>query len=123
MVSCKVKDVLPGNRHQYGDPKKMTYRDRTDMGGVRETFLTTHWSLIDGVKGHTMQDESFDQDSSVEISMDETVYIGLAITSSSSTRSAQARLSNVDITGSVTPDGLFTMLDDISLLILSDPKD
>lgn len=101
----------------------MTYRDRTDMGGVRETFLTTHWSLIDGVKGHTMQDESFDQDSSVEISMDETVYIGLAITSSSSTRSAQARLSNVDITGSVTPDGLFTMLDDISLLILSDPKD
>lgn len=28
----------------------MVYRDRTDMGGVRETFLTTHWSMIQGVK-------------------------------------------------------------------------
>lgn len=28
----------------------MTYRDRTDMGGAGETFLTTHWSLIEGVK-------------------------------------------------------------------------
>ena len=31
----------------------MVYGDRTDMGGLRETFLTTHWSLIDGVKEHT----------------------------------------------------------------------
>jgi DNA-directed RNA polymerase specialized sigma24 family protein len=58
MVSCMAKDVLSGNRHQYGDPKKMTYRDRTDMGGVRETFLTTHWSLIDGVKEHTDKDRA-----------------------------------------------------------------
>ena len=28
----------------------MVYRDQTDMGGVRETFLTTHWSMIQGVK-------------------------------------------------------------------------
>lgn len=58
MVSYTAKDVLPGNRHPYGDPKKMTYRDRTDMGGVRETFLTTHWSLIDGVKEHTDKDQA-----------------------------------------------------------------
>ena len=25
-------------------------RDWTDMGGLRETFLTTHWSLVDEVK-------------------------------------------------------------------------
>ena len=28
----------------------MVYRDRTDIGGERETFLTTHWSMIQGVK-------------------------------------------------------------------------
>lgn len=28
----------------------MAYRDRTEMGGARETFLTTHWSLIEGTK-------------------------------------------------------------------------
>jgi DNA-directed RNA polymerase specialized sigma24 family protein len=26
----------------------MQHRDQTDMGGAREGFLTTHWSLIDG---------------------------------------------------------------------------
>jgi DNA-directed RNA polymerase specialized sigma24 family protein len=36
----------------------MTYRDRTDMGGEMEAFLTTHWSLIDGVKGHTDKDKA-----------------------------------------------------------------
>jgi RNA polymerase sigma-70 factor (ECF subfamily) len=31
----------------------MQYDDRTDMGGIHETFLTTHWSLIDGIQaGH-----------------------------------------------------------------------
>ena len=28
----------------------MDYRDRTDIGGVRESFMTTHWSLIEDVK-------------------------------------------------------------------------
>jgi hypothetical protein len=28
----------------------MAQRDWTEMGGVRETFLTTHWSLVDEVK-------------------------------------------------------------------------
>ena len=36
----------------------MTYRDRTDMGGEREAFLTTHWSLIEGVKGHVDKDRA-----------------------------------------------------------------
>lgn len=30
--------------------------DRTDMGGVRDAFLTTHWSLIEGVKKHQDRD-------------------------------------------------------------------
>lgn len=36
----------------------MAYRDRTDMGGARETFLTTHWSLIEGVKGDEDRDRA-----------------------------------------------------------------
>jgi len=45
-----VESVLSGNWHPYGDPRNMAYHDLTDMGGGRETFLTTHWSLIEGVK-------------------------------------------------------------------------
>jgi DNA-directed RNA polymerase specialized sigma24 family protein len=36
----------------------MAYRDRTDMGGERETFLTTHWSLIEDVKEHEDKDRA-----------------------------------------------------------------
>lgn len=36
----------------------MAYRDRTDMGGMRETFLTTHWSLIEDVKEHEDKDRA-----------------------------------------------------------------
>lgn len=28
----------------------MAHRDQTDMGGTAETFLTTHWSLIEGIQ-------------------------------------------------------------------------
>jgi len=34
----------------------MKYHDRTDMGGAGETFLTTHWSLVEGVKKHVDKD-------------------------------------------------------------------
>ena len=34
----------------------MGRHDQTDMGGVREAFLTTHWSLIEGVKKHQDKD-------------------------------------------------------------------
>jgi DNA-directed RNA polymerase specialized sigma24 family protein len=36
----------------------MAYRDRTDIGGVREAFLTTHWSLIEDVKNHEDKDRA-----------------------------------------------------------------
>jgi hypothetical protein len=28
----------------------MVLHDPTDMGGTAETFLTTHWSLIEGIQ-------------------------------------------------------------------------
>jgi len=36
----------------------MAKRDQTDMGGMRETFLTTHWSLIDNVKQQEDKDRA-----------------------------------------------------------------
>jgi RNA polymerase sigma-70 factor (ECF subfamily) len=36
----------------------MTSRDQTSMGGEREAFLTTHWSLIDEVKKHQDKDRA-----------------------------------------------------------------
>ena len=34
----------------------MERRDQTNIGGAREAFLTTHWSLIEGVKRHQDRD-------------------------------------------------------------------
>jgi RNA polymerase sigma-70 factor (ECF subfamily) len=36
----------------------MKHKDLTDMGGVRESFLTTHWSLIEGIKKHQDKDQA-----------------------------------------------------------------
>ena len=36
----------------------MSNRDQTSMGGERETFLTTHWSIIEDVKKHQDKDRA-----------------------------------------------------------------
>ncbi len=36
----------------------MAYGDRTDIGGERETFLTTHWSMIKGIKEQEDKDRA-----------------------------------------------------------------
>ena len=36
----------------------MSNHERTSMGGERETFLTTHWSLIEGIKKHQDKDRA-----------------------------------------------------------------
>ena len=36
----------------------MREHDQTSMGGERETFLTTHWSLIEDVKKHEDKDRA-----------------------------------------------------------------
>ncbi|UCE49972.1 MAG: tetratricopeptide repeat protein [Phycisphaerales bacterium] len=80
-------------------------------------FTTQHSS--DGVNWHTVQNESSDLASSIEIPLDDTVHIGLAITPGSPTRSTQAHISHVNVTGSVTPDGPFIKSNDIHLLGMS----
>ena len=36
----------------------MRHKDQTDIGGARESFLTTHWSLIEGIKQHQDKDQA-----------------------------------------------------------------
>ena len=36
----------------------MRYDDRTDMGGTQEAFLSTHWSLIDGIRADQDRDRT-----------------------------------------------------------------
>ena len=36
----------------------MVSHDRTDMGGARETFLTTHWSMIEGIQERQDKDRA-----------------------------------------------------------------
>jgi len=47
-----------GSRRVDLETGEMAYHDRTDIGGARETFLTTHWSLIEGVKEHQDKDRA-----------------------------------------------------------------
>lgn len=32
------------------------YNDQTDMGGLREAFLTTHWSLVEHIQSEEDKD-------------------------------------------------------------------
>jgi len=36
----------------------MAYRDWTDMGGIRDKFLSTHWSLVEGVKQQSDREQA-----------------------------------------------------------------
>ena len=36
----------------------MRYSDKTDMGGMRDAFLTTHWSLIENIHGQEDKNKS-----------------------------------------------------------------
>ena len=42
----------------FGVIRPMDYDDRTDIGGAGETFLTTHWSLIEHVQRHEDRDRA-----------------------------------------------------------------
>ncbi|MBN2130841.1 MAG: tetratricopeptide repeat protein [Sedimentisphaerales bacterium] len=52
---------------------------------------------------------------SVEIPMDETLYIGLTVSSHNTARKAEAVISHVTVTGSLTPSGPFSASQDIRL--------
>ena len=83
---------------------------------TREASQFTAQHSSDGVNWQTVQDKSSEQASSIEISMDERVHMGLAITSGSPARRAQAHMASVIVTGLVNPGGQFAQVNDIGCL-------
>jgi hypothetical protein len=82
-------------------------------------FTAQHSS--DGVQWDAVVDpQDPNRPTSIEISMNGTVHIGLAVSSHNTWRTAEARISNVTVAGSVTPSGLFTLSQDISFQTLPD---
>jgi hypothetical protein len=115
------------------------WRDR-EMGRTRGTItdrnsiMLPHWVRLtrksnqftaqhssDGVQWDAVVDpQDPNRPTSIEISMNGTVHIGLAVSSHNTWRTAEARISNVTVAGSVTPSGLFTLSQDISFQTLPD---
>lgn len=75
----------------------------------------TAWHSNDGVNWLAVQDENSNYLSLVEIPMNQTAHIGLAITSNNLSRSTEAKMSNITVTGNVSPNNPFTVSEDISL--------
>jgi hypothetical protein len=73
----------------------------------------------DGINWRAVQDENSDYGSTVEIPMDNTVHIGMAITSNNPSRSTEAKMSNITVTGNVIPNGPFTASEDIGLNLVT----
>jgi tetratricopeptide (TPR) repeat protein/dipeptidyl aminopeptidase/acylaminoacyl peptidase len=101
------------------DANSMTLPHWVRLTRKGNQFTTQHSN--DGVQWEAIVDpQDPNKPSSVEVSMNETVYIGLAVTSHNTTRAAEARISNVKITGSALPDGPFIHSEDIAFEIPHD---
>jgi RNA polymerase sigma-70 factor (ECF subfamily) len=50
--------VIQSEQSDFLSQEAMEREDQTDMGGVRESFLTTHWSLIEDIKEHQDKDQA-----------------------------------------------------------------
>jgi serine/threonine protein kinase len=82
-------------------------------------FIAEH--SPDGIQWQNILPKSdVNQTPSLEIPMGETVYIGLAVISHDPTRIAEARISNVTVTGSVSPGGPFSISQDINFQTFPD---
>jgi hypothetical protein len=88
---------------------------------IREGNRFTAQHSSDGVNWLAVVDpQDPNRPTSIEIPMNGTVYIGLAVSSHNTTRAAEARISNVTVTGFMSPSAPFTISQDISFRILPD---
>ena len=76
-------------------------------------FISQHSS--DGINWYAVQNDISEQTSSIKIPMDKTVHIGLSVMSNNSSCSTEAKMSNITVTGNVSPSEPFTMSEDINL--------
>jgi hypothetical protein len=112
---------------QYRNTKAgMTYSTSTPVGTVQ----LPHWVRLirkgnllvgehssDGVNWQrVIPGKDPNQSLSIEITMNETTYIGLAVTSHNPSRTAEATISNIRLTDNVKPGGPFTVSENINLL-------
>jgi serine/threonine protein kinase/tetratricopeptide (TPR) repeat protein len=104
---------LEATRSVYSDLNNVTLPYWIKL--TREGNQLTPQLSSDGTNWQTIEDDIFDLTSSIEIPMDDTVHIGLVITSCSPTHSIRTRISHVTVTGSVKPYGPFTQSNDIGL--------
>ncbi len=58
VTKCNMDTIVASLLCQLLELREMKHEDKTDMGGVRESFLTTHWSLIEGIKHHQDKDQA-----------------------------------------------------------------
>jgi len=104
---------LEATRSIFSDVKNSTQTCFIRLTRKGNQFTAQH--SIDRINWHTIHDENSNQTSSIEIPMKETVYIGLAITSDNTYSTTEAKISNITVTGNVSPNGPFTVSEDISL--------
>jgi len=104
------------------------------LGSYDDRVMFPHWVRFirkgnrftpqhsgDGVQWETVIDpQDPNRPTPIEISMNGTVHIGLAVSSHNTWRTAEARISNVTVTGSVSPPGPFVHSKDICLEISLD---
>jgi hypothetical protein len=108
---------LEATHSVYSDVRNITLPYWIKLTRRGNQFTARHSN--DGVNWFTVQDENSDRVLTVEIPVDDTVHIGMAITSNNSSRSTEAKMSNITVTGNVSPNGPFTVSEDISLNLVT----
>jgi len=103
----------------YTDPNTMQLPHWLHLIRQGNRFTALHSS-----DGATWEDVLFgsDQRITIEIPMDQTVYVGLAVTSHDVTKTAEARTSHVATTGNVSPPGPFTESQNIRFQLPPSPN-
>jgi len=104
---------LEATRSLFSDVNNVTLPYWVRLTRKDNRFVAQHSS--DGINWHTMQDKNSNHASFTEIPMNNTVHIGMTITSNNSSRSTEAKMSNITVTGNVSPNDLFIVSEDISL--------
>jgi len=102
---------VASSRHAGRESVKLPHWVRLTRRG--NTFTAEHSS--DGMSWEEVRSPDPNESGPVEIAMDETVHVGLAVTSHNAGRAATARIAHVTSTGDVSPAGPFTISEDIGL--------
>ncbi len=105
----------------FADVNRITLPHWVRLTRKGNRFTAQHSS--EGVNWEKVQGSDPNEPASIEITMNEPVHIGLAVPSHSTARAGQARISNVTVTGSVTPSAPLTTSADVGLRMNAPQKE